>query len=113
MKTIIIMIEAFISNNNFTVLSHNITNKQQQNIRNCIQNSKNMIKHINKWKYINMNPSAPQIHGTIKVHKPEKSLRPVVNWTDSPEYKLAKHLNTILNNVLQLPYAFNVKTQTF
>jgi hypothetical protein len=68
-----------------------------------------MIKPINKWKYINMNPSAPQIHGTIKLHKSEKSICPIENWTDSPGYKLAKHLNTIVNNVLQLLYAFNVK----
>jgi hypothetical protein len=84
------------------MLSDNITNKQQQNIRNCINNSKNRIKPINKWKYINMNPSAPQIHGTIRLHKPEKSIRPIVNWTDGPGYKLAKHLDTILNNVLEL-----------
>jgi hypothetical protein len=31
------------------------------------------------------------------------------NWIDSPGYKLAKHLNTILNNVLQLPNAFNLQ----
>jgi hypothetical protein len=41
--------------------------------------------------------------------KPEKSIRPIVNWTASPGYKLVKHLNTILNHILQLPYAFNVQ----
>jgi hypothetical protein len=44
-----------------------------------------------------MNPSAPQIHGTIKLHKPGKPIRCIVNWTDSPGYKLAKYLNTFLN----------------
>jgi hypothetical protein len=56
-----------------------------------------------------MNPSAPHIHGTIKLHKQEKSIRRIVNWIDSPGYELAKHLNTILNNTLQLPNAFNVR----
>jgi hypothetical protein len=28
---------------------------------------------------------------------------------DSPAYKLAKHLNTILNKILQLPNAYNVQ----
>jgi hypothetical protein len=56
-----------------------------------------------------MNPSASQIHGTIKLHKPEKSIHPIVNWTDSPGYKLAKYLNTILSNILQLRNAFNVQ----
>jgi hypothetical protein len=56
-----------------------------------------------------MNPSAPHIHGTIKLHKQEKYIRPIVNWIDSPSYKLAKHLNIILKNILQLPNAFNVQ----
>jgi hypothetical protein len=42
-------IENFLINN-FTVLSHHITNKQQ-NIRNCINSSKNIIKPNNKWRY--------------------------------------------------------------
>jgi hypothetical protein len=71
------------------VLSHNTTNKQQ-NIWNSINNSKNVIKPTDEWKYINMNPSAPQIHGNIKLHKQEKSICPIVTWADSPGYKLAK-----------------------
>lgn len=102
-------IESFINNNYFTILSCDITNKQQQNIRNYINNSKNIINPNNKWRYINMNPSAPHIYGTIKLHKQEKSIWPIVNWRDSPGYKLAKHLNTILNNTLQLSNAFNVR----
>jgi hypothetical protein len=86
-----------------------MTNKQQQNIWNCINNSKNAIKPINKWKYINMNPSAPQIYGTIKLHKQGKSIRPIVNWMDNPGYKLAKYLNTILSNILQLRNAFDLQ----
>jgi hypothetical protein len=74
-----------------------------------MNDSKNIIDPTVKWKYINMNPSAPRIHGTIKLHKPEKPIRPIVKWTDSPGYKLAKYLNTTLNNILLLPYAFNVQ----
>lgn len=32
----------------------------------------------------------------------------MVNWTDSPGYKLAKHLNTTLSDIL-LPNAFNIQ----
>jgi hypothetical protein len=84
-------IENFIDSINFTVLSHDITNKQQQNVHNCINNSKNFIKPNDKWRCINMNSRAPPIHGTIKLRKQEKYIRPVVNWIDSPGYKLAKH----------------------
>jgi hypothetical protein len=56
-----------------------------------------------------MNPSEPHIHRTIKLHKQEKYIRLIVNLINSPAYKLSKHLNIILNNILQLPNAFNVK----
>jgi hypothetical protein len=56
-----------------------------------------------------MNPSAPHIYGTIKLHKQGKPICPIVNWIDSPAYKLAKHLSTILTDILQLPNAFNVQ----
>jgi hypothetical protein len=105
-------IEDFISNNNFTKLAHDVTNKQQYNIWNSINKSKNIISTNSKWKYINMNPSTPCIYGTIKLHKQEKSIRPIVNWKVSPGYKLAKYLNVILNATLQLPNAFNVQNRS-
>jgi hypothetical protein len=37
-----------------------------------------------------MNPSAPHIYGTIKLHKQENPIRPIVNWRDSPHYTIAK-----------------------
>jgi hypothetical protein len=43
-----------------------------------------------------------------KITQAEKSICPIVNWKDSPGYKLAKYLNTILNATLQLPNAFNM-----
>jgi hypothetical protein len=102
-------LDNFINNNNFTQLPNNITNKVQQMTRNCINNCRNIIKQKEKPKLINMNPSAPHLYGTIKLHKQGQPIRPIVNWTESPAYKLAKHLNTVLKNTLQLPNAFNIK----
>jgi hypothetical protein len=42
------------------------------------------------WKL--MNPEATRIHGTIKLHKQNKPVRPIVNWKNSPGYKTAKQL---------------------
>jgi hypothetical protein len=102
-------LENFINNNNFAELSHDTTNKLHQITRNCINNCKHIIKPNDKWKYINMNPRAPHIYGTIKLHKQAKPIRPIVNWIDSPAYKIAKHLSTFLTDTLQLPNAFNVQ----
>jgi hypothetical protein len=85
-------IKEFIDMNNFTKLPHDITNKQQQNIRNKINKCDKIINTNNKWKYINMNPRAPHIHGTVKLHKQDKSIRPIANWKESPSYKIAKHV---------------------
>jgi hypothetical protein len=55
-----------------------------------------------------MNPCAPRIYATIKLHKQGKPIRHMVNWINCPAYKLVKHLTIVLANVLQLPNAFNV-----
>jgi hypothetical protein len=73
-----------------------------------MNNSNTIINKGNAWKYINMNPQAPKIHGTIKLHKPNLPIRPIVNWISSPGYKLAQFLNSTLTTILQLPNVFNV-----
>jgi hypothetical protein len=32
------------------------------------------INTNNKWKYMNLNPKTPQIHGTVKLHIPIKPI---------------------------------------
>jgi hypothetical protein len=71
-----------MTQNNFTKLPHDISNKQQQNAR----NSKKIIDKNDKWKYINMNTNAPHIHGTIELHKRLKPISPIVNWKHSSSY---------------------------
>jgi hypothetical protein len=62
-----------------------------------------------KWKYINMNPKAPHIYGTIKLHKQSHPIRPTVNWIESPASKLAKFITGKLKETIQLPNAYNIQ----
>jgi hypothetical protein len=102
-------IEEFIMKNDFVKLLEDVTKKQHKNIRNTINNSTNIINKEHKWNYINMNPKAPQIYKTIKLHKQENLVRPIANWKETPGYKLVKHLNMILkHNAIQLPNTFNI-----
>jgi hypothetical protein len=39
-----------------------------------------LIPHDSKWRYTNMNSSAPTVKGLIKIHKPGHPIRLVVNW---------------------------------
>jgi len=62
-----------------------------------------------KWKYVNLNPSAPTMRGLLEVHKINSSLRPVINWQNAPAYKLAKILSKLLQFYIPLPSTFNIK----
>jgi hypothetical protein len=73
------------------------------------KNIKLVIPRDVKWKYINLNPSPPTIKGLVKIHKPTQPIRPVVNWRNTPAYKLAKLFTQKINQLTPLPYSFNVK----
>jgi hypothetical protein len=52
----------------------------------------NIIQKENTWKYTNMNPTAPTLHATVKLHKENKPIRPIINWKGAPAYELAEQL---------------------
>jgi len=56
-----------------------------------------------------MNSSAPSIKGLNKQHKPDQPIRPVVNWKNSPAYKLSKFFTEKIHCLTPLPNAFNIK----
>jgi hypothetical protein len=59
-----------------------------------------------------MNPTAPSMHATIKLHKPNIPITAIINRKNAPGYKLAKHLAKLLHNYLDLPYTYNVRNST-
>jgi hypothetical protein len=102
-------VQDFITNNNFQLASRDPTNTFQKDIKILINSSPTLIAQHSKWKYHNMNPKAPTITGLIKIHKQKTPIRPIVNWTQAPAYKLAKLLSEKLSTELQLPFTFNVR----
>jgi hypothetical protein len=98
-------IEEIITKNNFTTLPHNISNKVQQNISNNINKWNEIINTNKKWKYINMNLRAPQIHDKTKLHKHDKPIHLYLLQSKVPD---TKWQNTLLNKMLMLPNVFNV-----
>jgi hypothetical protein len=61
------------------------------------------------WKYTNMNPTAPSMRATVKLHKPNIPIRPIISWRNAPGYKLAKYIAKLLHNYLGLSYVYNVR----
>jgi hypothetical protein len=49
---------------------------------------------------------APKLNALIKTHKENKPFRPVISNIQAISYKLAKHLNKKLNQLIKLPYAY-------
>jgi hypothetical protein len=99
----------FINNNNFTHIGSDPTKKYQRAVRASINRCPHVIRGNAKWGHVTMNPTSPHIRGLLKVHKPDSLIRPAVNWTNAPAYKLAKHLVQFLAINLPLPYAYNIK----
>jgi hypothetical protein len=62
-----------------------------------------------RWKVVNLNPTPPTIGGLVKIHKQEHPIRPIVNWTNAPAYKLAPLLIQKCTSYIPLPYVYNIK----
>jgi hypothetical protein len=58
---------------------------------------------------MNIKPMAPKLNIYIKTHKENEPIRLVINNTQAPSYKIAKHLNKKLNNLINLPYTYTTK----
>jgi hypothetical protein len=56
-----------------------------------------------------MNPTAPNLHATIKLHKHNTPLRPITNWKNAPAYELAKHIKTLLHNHINVQNVCNIQ----
>jgi hypothetical protein len=61
----------FLHENNFQKATTDPIKAFQTQIRKTIKASKTLIPQDNKWKYVNLKPSAPSIKGQVKIHKPD------------------------------------------
>ena len=76
-------IQNFIQDNNFRKATTDPTNAFQTQIEQTIKGSTTLIPKDSRWKYKNMNPSAPSIKGLIKIHKPDQPICPVIKWRNA------------------------------
>jgi hypothetical protein len=90
----------FIQENQSVLLNNNPMQNYQKAIKHAMTQCNNIIPKENKWNYINMNPTAPNLHATIKLHKQSTPIRSVISWRNTPAYKLTKHLMRTLHNCL-------------
>jgi hypothetical protein len=93
----------FIESNDIIEIDKDPTTKFNLIINKAINNSKHLFQP-EEVKYLKvMNPSAPTLRGLPKIHKQDTPIRPLVNFTTAPTYKIAKKLDRLL----RLYFEFN------
>jgi hypothetical protein len=105
-------IQDFLRNQSCTSTTRDPTNSFQAKVTETLKLSKTLIPKDCRWKYTNLNPSAPTLKGLIKLHKAGQPIRPVVNWRGAPAYKLSKLFTQTINNITPLPNALNIRNTT-
>ena len=103
----------FLSDPNFQLLVSDPTSRFQQEIKNVIKISNTIIDSRFNKILINSNPKSPILRSTIKIHKINNPIRPIVNYIPAPAYKLKKYINNLLKDILILPYQHNIKNSKF
>jgi hypothetical protein len=98
----------FIHDNNFTTK----TQQYQKIVKQTFKQCSNIIQKEDRWKYMNMNPTAPNLHATVKLHNQNAPIRPIINWKNPPTYGLAKQLSKTLHSYPQLPYTYNIRNSS-
>jgi hypothetical protein len=99
----------FFTSGQFNMITKDPTNSFQKSLRMCLNKSKFIISESQKARLININPTAPNIRGLIKLHKPNHPIRPVVNWKNAPLYKTTKFFTDILSQYVTLPNALKMR----
>lgn len=97
-------IDNFISENQFTRMVKDPTDIYCKQVKQVINKSK-IERNNEKLKLRN----TPKIKGLMKLRKAHTPIRPVINSCNSPAYNLGKYKVKYLDNLLNLPYSFNVK----
>ena len=99
-------VETFIHDNHITQLQKDPTELFQKQIQQTLQIC-NTIIDKNQHKYLlQIKPTVPALKALIKILKDNETIRPVINNIQTPSYKLSKHLNKKLNQMILLPYTY-------
>jgi hypothetical protein len=95
-------VEEFLTDNNFRQLQDDPTDKYQKQVQQTILKCNTHIDKQRKKYLTQIKPQPPTLNAQIKIHKHNEPIRPVINNTNAPAYKIAKFLNKWPIKTLQL-----------
>lgn len=102
-------VNSFLKDNNINILNKDPTAQFNTQLKSALNKTKHLFtsNEIRQLKMID--PKAPTLRGLPKVHKHNVPIRPLVNFTTAPSYKISKKLDTILRNHIKLQNNNSVK----
>ena len=92
-------VDTFIKDNNIKQINKDPTEKYQRIIQQTLQKSNLIIEKQNQKYLMNIKPAPPKLNVYIKTHKENEPIRPVIDNTQAPSYKIAKHINKKLHSL--------------
>jgi len=102
-------VDKFIKDNNIKQTNKDPTGKYQAIIQHTLKKN-NLIIEKQQYKYLmNIKPAAPKLNVYIKTHKENEPIRPVINNTQAPAYKIANYINKKMHHLINLPNNYNAK----
>jgi glutamate/tyrosine decarboxylase-like PLP-dependent enzyme len=87
------------------------TETYHKQIQQAMQNCKDLAEESKQKYLLNIKPVAPKINAYIKTHKEDEPIRPVIDNTQAPTYKIAKFLNNKIKTYINL-HNTHVSTNT-
>ena len=93
------------------VSTHDKTTKREKDIRDYLQSLVEK-KELREGTSTTIKPSGterPRLYGLPKTHKPGVPLRPILSMIGSPQHKLAKYLNSLLDPVIKRYSRYTIK----
>ena len=99
----------FIHNINAHLTTNKMTTMFQKELKRTLKRCTTIISPETNWKLTQLNPRTPQLKGLPKVHKTNMPVRPIVDYSPAPAYKLAKKITEILTTYIPLTYTSNVR----
>ena len=95
--------------NKIKTLLKDPTDQFHKQIQHATQKCQTVIERKQQKFLLHIKPTAPQLNAYIKTHKEGEPIRPVINNTQAPSYKIAKFINKKLLCLIDLPNMFNSK----
>lgn len=103
-------VEQFLKDNDIKPLNEDPTLRFTRDINSAINRSNALLtSEISKRFLKPMKPRAPVLRGLPKIHKEQMPIRPVVDYTTAPAYRVAKKLESIIKAGIKLEKSFSLK----